>query len=268
MLEISHHKHVATVKLNRPEKNNAFDDKLIAKLTGAFQTIDQDDAIKVMVLAAKGKHFSAGGDLSWMKRMANYSREENLEDAKKLASMLAVLNSMSKPTIARVQGAVYGGAVGLVSCCDLVVASDDAKFCLSEVKIGLIPATISPYVIAAIGQRQTRRYALTAEVFDATRAHEMGLVSEVCDVNELDEVVHTFIKQCLNNSPQALSKTKELLRKVAQLPLSEELSEMTSQQIADIRVSSEGQEGLTAFLEKRQPSWIKSDNKNKSNEED
>ncbi len=247
---------VATVTLNRPDKHNAFNDEIIKMLTEAFLDIDQDDTIKVMILAARGKSFSAGGDLAWMRRMASFSHQENVDDAHKLAVMLKTLNCMSKPTIAKIQGSAFGGAIGLISCCDIAVASSNAKFCLSEVKIGLTPATISPYVIAAMGERAARRYFLTAEIFDAEIAQSTDLISEVCEPSELDSIVLRLCHALLANSPQAMKQAKQLIHHVANSPLDDVLIKETSVRIANIRASQEGKEGLTAFLEKRKPSWV------------
>ena len=202
---------VATVTLNRPAKHNAFDDAIISDLTAAFQAIEQNPEARVLVLASNGKSFSAGADLSWMKRMAGYSYEENLHDPKALAEMLRVLNFMSIPTIAKVQGAAFGGAVGLVACCDMAVASDRASFCLSEVKLGLIPATISPYVIEAIGPRMAKRYFMTAEVLSSRRARRIGLLSEVVSEEELDASVQSIVTPLLKNGPGSISIAKELI---------------------------------------------------------
>ena len=248
---------VATVTLDNPDKHNAFDDTIISQLTAAFSAVDADQHARVMVLASNGRNFSAGGDLNWMKRMAAYTHEQNLQDSRALAEMLRVLNFMSRPTIARVQGVAFGGAVGLVSCCDMAVASATATFSLSEVKIGLMPATISPYVVAAIGARSARRYFTTAERFSAEQAQAMGLVSElVADDSELEAAVDALVSAILGNSPAAVAASKQLIFDVANQPVEAELIEMTCQRIADIRASAEGQEGLTAFLEKRKPSWI------------
>ena len=246
---------VATVTLNRPEKHNAFDDSLIAQLTEIFKRVGEDKTIRAMVLQANGKNFCAGADLNWMKRMADYSFDENVADAKKLADMLWHLNYMPKPTIARVQGAVFGGAVGLVACCDMAVASKLSKFCLSEVKLGLIPATISPYVIAAMGARVARRYFLTAEVFSARRARRLGLLSETVTEEELDSCVNDMLDHILNNGPQAVAAAKQLIFDVDSPQCEEEVIEKTCLRIATVRVSEEGQEGLGAFLEKRNPRW-------------
>ncbi|BFM14371.1 enoyl-CoA hydratase/isomerase family protein [Maricurvus nonylphenolicus] len=247
---------VATVTLNNPDKHNAFDDEIIAQLTEAFIAVENNSQARVMVLASKGKSFSAGADLNWMKRMASYTYEENLRDSNALATMLKTLNFLSKPTIARVQGAAFGGAVGLVSCCDMAIASERATFSLSEVKIGLMPATISPYVVAAIGQRFARRYFNTAERFSAETAAQLGLVSEVVVEDALDPCIDILIKALLANSPAAIKASKQLIFDVADREVTDELIGETSKRIAAIRVSEEGQEGLTAFLEKRQPSWI------------
>jgi len=247
---------VATVTLNNPEKHNAFDDAMVSALRATFEKLANDESVRVLVLASEGKSFSAGADLNWMKRMANYSFDENLADAQELAAMLKALNFMPKPTIARVQGAVFGGAVGLVSCCDMAAASPKASFCLSEVKIGLMPATISPYVIAAMGSRAARRYFNTAERFSAETASRLGLVSEVATEDTLDEVISTLIDGILTNSPQAMRASKELVFAMTDRAITDELVRDTCERIAAIRVSDEGQEGLTAFLEKRSPKWI------------
>ncbi|MGH1541946.1 MAG: enoyl-CoA hydratase/isomerase family protein [Arenicella sp.] len=245
---------VITVTLNRPEKHNAFDSYIIAELTNIFKHASQSN-YRALVLSSTGKSFSAGADLQWMKQMVNYNHTENLADANALALMLKTLNTLPMPTIARVQGAVFGGAVGLVSCCDMAIASDDARFCLSEVKIGLIPATISPYVIAAIGQRASRRYFLSAEVFSAETASDLGLIASVVTNDELDAEIERWITQVLQNSPAAITLAKELIFDVDNAPLNDELIADTSQRIAAIRVSTEGQEGLNAFLEKRPAKW-------------
>ena len=247
---------VARVTMSRPDKHNAFDDGVIAELTLAFQTLAENPAVRAMILEAEGKSFSAGADLGWMQRMASYSFDENLRDANALANMLKTLNSMPFPTIARVQGAAFGGAVGLVSCCDMAVAAPKASFCLSEVKIGLIPATISPYVIAAIGQRASRRYFMTAERFSAETAAHLGLVSELVDADALDSRIEELVDTLLANSPAAIKAAKRLVFDVENRVLTDELIADTSERIATIRVSAEGQEGLNAFLEKRPASWI------------
>tara|TARA_R110000744_G_scaffold144152_2_gene256188 strand:+ start:1230 stop:2111 length:882 start_codon:yes stop_codon:yes gene_type:complete len=246
---------VATVTLNNANKHNAFDDSIIYALNQLFKEIALCNDINIMVLASTGKSFSAGADLGWMQRMASYSYEENLSDANALAQMLKNLNFLPQPTIAKVQGAAFGGAVGLASCCDIVLASDKASFCLSEVKLGLIPATISPYVVNAIGQKASRRYFQTAERFFADKAQQLGLVDEVYSLTELDSAVATMVNTLLANGPSAVRQAKQLALDVANQDIDEILIKETSERIAAIRVSAEGQEGLTAFFEKRQPTW-------------
>jgi methylglutaconyl-CoA hydratase len=248
---------VARVRLNNPGKHNAFDDQMIGQLTEAFVAIADNSNVRIMVLGSEGKSFSAGADLEWMKRMASYSYDENLRDASALALMLKTLNEIPQPTIARIQGSAFGGAVGLVSCCDMAVAASAASFSLSEVKIGLVPATISPYVIAAIGQRAARRYFVTAERFDAHRALQLGLVNEVVDAEQLDQEIDRLINTLLANGPAAVTAAKQLVFDVAGKPIDQQLIDATCETIAAIRVSEQGQERLQAFLERRKPQWIK-----------
>jgi methylglutaconyl-CoA hydratase len=250
-----HDSGVATVTLNNAEKHNAFDDIIIKELTDIFNGIAIRDDITVMVLAANGKSFSAGADLNWMKRMASYSYEDNLEDANKLAQMLKALNFLPQTTIAKIQGAAFGGAVGLASCCDIVIASSKASFCLSEVKLGLIPATISPYVVDAIGLKASRRYFQSAERFFADKAMQLGLVDEVVEIDQLTIAVEEMIGTLLKNSPRAMRQAKKLAFDVAYQDINEQLLSDTSERIASIRVSDEGQEGLNSFFEKRKPFW-------------
>jgi len=247
---------IATVTLSRPEKHNAFDDVIIGELHEAFDSLAQRDDVRVVILASSGKSFSAGADLSWMKRMAEYDFGHNLKDAELLAAMLKSLHDLPQPTIARVQGAAFGGAVGLVSCCDMAVGSERASFSLSEVKIGLVPATISPYVIKAIGERASRRYFTTAERFGAAEAHRIGLLSEVVPEERLDDAVQALVDALLANGPEAVRAAKDLIVGVAGREITEDIIEDTCARIAHIRVSSEGQEGLSAFLNKRSPNWI------------
>ena len=248
---------VAWVTINNADKHNAFDDAIIAQLTAAFSGIASNPNVRAMVLGSKGESFSAGADLGWMKRMASYSYDENLQDAQALALMLKTLSDIPQPTIARIQGATFGGAVGLVSCCDIAVAASAATFCLSEVKIGLVPATISPYVIAAIGERAARRYFMTAEPFNAQSAKSVGLVNEVIDAEHLDNQVNLFIETLLANSPEAVKAAKQLVFDIGTQCIDQNLIDHTCKVIAGIRVSEQGQEGLKAFLEKRKPKWLK-----------
>lgn len=246
---------IATVTLNNPEKHNAFDDGIIKQLTDIFNDISKRDDISIMILASNGKSFSAGADLGWMKRMAGYSYEDNLKDANALATMLKALNFLPQTTIAKIQGAAFGGAVGLASCCDIVIASTKASFCLSEVKLGLIPATISPYVVDAIGLKASRRYFQTAERFFADKAQQIGLVDEVVSPEELTDAVNAMVATLLANGNQARRQAKKLSQDVVFQTIDDNLLKDTSERIAAIRVSSEGQEGLTAFFEKRAPNW-------------
>ena len=248
---------VATIRMNRPEVHNAFDDALIAAMTAELRRLDQLPEARVIVLAANGKSFSAGADLNWMRRMAKYSQAENLRDAMALAGLMRTLDGVKKPTVARVQGAAFGGGVGLVACCDIAIASTEAAFSLSEVRLGLIPSVISPYVIAAIGEREARRYFLTAERFDAVEARRIGLVHDVVDSGALDEAVAGIAGQLLRGGPQALAAAKKLIADVSRRSMDDALSAETARRIAAIRVESEGQEGLTAFMEKRPPAWAK-----------
>jgi methylglutaconyl-CoA hydratase len=248
---------VGLVTMNRPERHNAFDDALIAELTEALRSIEAEDAIRVVVLSAAGKSFSAGAALPQMKRMAGYSKDENLRDAMGLGALMRTLAFLRKPTVARVQGAAYGGGVGLVACCDIAVAVHTATFALSEAKLGLIPAVISPYVVAAIGPRAARRYFLTGERFEAAEAWRLGLVSELAtSPEELDEKLGTIVDQLLAAGPAAQREAKELVRAVADRPVTSEVIQDTAERIARVRASPEGREGVTAFLEKRKPGWI------------
>ena len=246
---------IATVTLNNPDKHNAFDDVIIKQLTDIFDDISKRDDISIMILASNGKSFSAGADLGWMKRMAGYSYEDNLKDANALAQMLKALNFLPQTTIAKIQGAAFGGAVGLASCCDIVIASTKASFCLSEVKLGLIPATISPYVVDAIGLKASRRYFQTAERFFADKAQQLGLVDEVVAPEALTDEVSAMVTTLLANGNQARRQAKKLSQDVAFQAIDDNLLKDTSERIAAIRVSPEGQEGLTAFFEKRAPNW-------------
>jgi methylglutaconyl-CoA hydratase len=252
-VDISHG--VARVTLDRPELRNAFDDALIRNLHLSFEDLEKDDAVRVVVLAGNGPAFCAGADLNWMKRMAGFGYQENLADAQALAAMLARLDRMSKPTIARVHGPVFAGGTGLVAACDIAVGTPEAKFCLSEAKLGLSPATISPYVIRAMGERLARRYFLTAEVFDAEEAYRIGMLSALVPTDQLDATVDRLIKHLLAGGPEAHAKIKDLIRAVVNRPVDDALVADTAQRIAEIRVSPEGKEGIASFLEKRMASW-------------
>jgi len=249
---------VATITMRKPEIHNAFDDVLIERLRRELQGLNNDPAVRIVILAAEGKSFSAGGDLNWMKRMAEYDRAANLEDAKNLGKMMAQLYRMRQPTIALVQGNAYGGGVGLVAACDIAIAAKEACFCLSEVRIGLIPAVIGPYVVHAIGERQSTRYMMTAERFSADEAYRIGLVHEVVEADQLaarrDEIVDNLLK----GGPKALSEVKNLISYITRSATQDEkVVRDTAGHIARMRASEEGQEGLSAFLEKRKAKWIR-----------
>ena len=255
-LEISVAGKVATITLNRPQLRNAFNEDAIADLTMAFDEVSQDAGVRAIVLAANGPAFCAGADLNWMKKMAGYTLAENEADALRLADMLRTIYFSPKPVVARVQGDCYAGGMGLVAACDIVVASDNVNFCLSEVKLGLIPATISPYVIQAMGEQASRRYFLTAERFDAREAHRLGLAHEVVPLEQLDASVDAIVKALVANSPNAVREAKKLVRDIAGLPIDDVLLADTAGRIAAIRASGEGREGVASFLEKRKPSWL------------
>ena len=246
---------VARVTLDRPQIRNAFDDALISALTTALRELDADEGVRAVVLAGNGPAFCAGGDLNWMKRMAGYGYDENLRDAQALADLMKTLDRMSKPTVARVHGPAYAGGVGLVAACDIAIGVPEATFCLSEAKLGLSPATISPYVVRAMGERMARRYFLTAEVFDASEALRIGLLTAVSPSEKLDGEIEEILRHLMQSGPQALVKIKELIRAVASGPVDDAMIADTAKRIAEIRVSPEGREGIASFLEKRKPSW-------------
>lgn len=245
---------VAWLSLNKPQVHNAFDDQVIASLLQHLRAVEQNPAVRVLVLRSNGKNFSAGADLGWMRSMAQKNRAENIADAGELGRLMFELDNLRVPTIALVQGAAFGGAVGLAACCDIVLANPKSSFCLSEVKIGLIPAVISPYVVRNMGSRAARRYVLTAERFFAEEAMRHGLVSEITET-ALDEAVQPLLKTLLNNGPAAVAAAKRLILDVAQRPIDASVVTDTVERIADIRVSAEGQEGLSAFLQKQTPTW-------------
>lgn len=256
-LAIDHQGPVGIITLNRPERHNAFDDALIAGLTEALRDMEADANVRVVVLSGAGASFSAGADLGWMKRMAGFSREENVRDAMGLGALMRTLAHLAKPTVARVHGAAYGGGVGLVACCDIAVALQGAMFSFSEARLGLIPAVISPYVIAAIGERAARRYFLTAERFDAAEALRLGLVHELATTADgLDDKVGEIVEALLGCGPAAQRESKELIRAVAHRPVMSDVIQDTAERIARVRASPEGREGVSAFLEKRKPAWV------------
>jgi len=255
-LEISLADKVATVTLNRPDVRNAFNETTISELAITFDQLGRNELVRVIVLAANGPAFCAGADLNWMKKMAAYSQAENTSDAASLADMLRTIYLCPKPVVAKVQGDCYAGGMGLVAACDVVLAAEEANFCLSEVKLGLIPATISPYVIKAMGENAARRYFLTAERFGAREAHRIGFAHEVVPAAELDAQVALVVKALLSNSPHAVRQAKVLVREMAGQPVSDALVADTALRIAHIRASSEGREGVASFLEKRKPSWL------------
>ena len=256
MLEFQVAGAVATITLSRPDIRNAFNDEVIAEITATFHAAASRADVRAVVLAATGPAFCAGADLNWMRRMADYSREENLADAAQLAEMLRVMYECPKPTIARIQGDVYAGGMGLVAACDMAVSVDTASFCLSEVRLGLIPATISPYVIRAMGARAAHRYFLTAERFDARQAHRIGFVHEVVSADGLDAKVAELTSALAGASPAAVKACKQLVQDVAGHEISAALIGGTVQGIADIRASEQGREGVQSFLQKRKPSWL------------
>jgi len=250
---------VARVTLNRPEVRNAFDDALIAALAATFKALDDDDAVRAVVLAGNGPAFCAGADLNWMKRIAGYAYEQNLHDAMGLALMLQTIDRMKKPTIARVHGPAFAGGAGLVAACDIALGTPEAKFCLSEAKLGLSPATISPYMLRAMGERAARRYFLTAEVFDAEEACRIGMLTGLVPASQLDAAVEALLSHLLAGGREALAKIKDLIRAVASRPIDDGMLADTAKRIPELRVSREGREGIASFLAKRKPSWVPED---------
>jgi len=247
---------IARIKLTRPEVRNAFNDEVIQQLKTAFESVGANSDVRAVVLAAEGPAFCAGADLNWMRRMADYTREENIADAGQLAAMLKAIYECPKPTIAAVQGDVFAGGMGLVAACDMAVSVRTATYCLSEVKLGLIPATISPYVIRAMGARAAHRYFLTAERFSAQEAHRIGFVHELVDADALEAKVNELAQALVSASPAAVRACKKLVQDVAQREIDAALIASTVEGIADIRASEEGREGVASFLQKRKPSWL------------
>ena len=249
---------VRRIALNRPDVHNAFDDGLIAELTAALVDAGRDEAVRAVVLTGMGASFSAGADLNWMRGMASASEEENREDSLRLAALVRTLQFLPKPTVARVNGAAYGGGVGLIAACDIAIGAEGAKFGLTEVKLGLVPAVISPYVVAAIGVRQARRLFLTGEVFDAAEACRIGLLHRVVPAERLDEAVDFTLKLLAKSGPQAQREAKQLALRMGGIDAkgAGAIDADNAELIARLRVSAEGQEGLGAFLDKRAPAWI------------
>jgi methylglutaconyl-CoA hydratase len=246
---------VARLTLNRPELHNAFDDALIAELTEALDALTADPAVRVLVLTGAGTSFSAGADLNWMRRMASYSHDENVADAMALATMLHRLNEFPKPTVARINGSAFAGGVGLISCCDVAIAAEDAIFAVSEVRFGLVPGTIGPYLVAAIGPRAARRFFLTAERIPADEARRIGLIHETVAGAELDAAVEKIIAALLEGGAQAQARSKRLVAEVVGQPVTESMMRLTAEATAEARASDEGREGVGAFLGKRKPGW-------------
>ncbi|MDO9250353.1 MAG: enoyl-CoA hydratase/isomerase family protein [Hydrogenophaga sp.] len=255
-LTVSVQDRTARITLTRPEVRNAFNDEVIQQLKAAFEAVGARDDVRAVVLAAVGPAFCAGADLNWMRRMADYTREENVADAGQLAAMLRAIYECPKPTIAAVQGDVFAGGMGLVAACDMAVSVDSATYCLSEVKLGLIPATISPYVIRAMGARASHRYFLTAERFSAQEAHRIGFVHELVGADALDAKVNELAQALASASPAAVKACKRLVQDVAERTIDGELIAATVQGIADIRASEQGREGVQSFLQKRKPAWL------------
>ena len=255
-IEINTEHGVAVLWLNRPDVRNAFNDTMIAELTAAFGELEKDPAVRAVVLAGRGKVFCAGADLNWMKRMGELDFEENRKDAIAFGTMLNRLHALAKPTVARVHGAAFAGGMGLIAACDIAVASTDTEFCVSEVRLGLTPATISPYVLAAMGERAAHRYFLTAERFPAAEAYRIGFVQELAQPEELDATVNAILGELVQGAPGAHTVTKDLIRAVAGRRVDSGLMDDMATRIATARASAEGKEGVRAFLEKRKPAWL------------
>lgn len=247
--------HVCTITLNRPDIHNAFDDRLIRALTACLEELGADETVRAIVLTGQGKSFSAGADLNWMRRMADYSEAENLADARDLAKLMTTLDTLTKPTIAKVNGAALGGGLGLVCCCDIAIASEQATFGTTEARLGLIPSVIGPYVVRTIGARQARRITLTSERFDAGEALRIGFVHQVEAVADLDRAVEVVLDHLLASGPKAVEAGKKLIADLANRPIGTAIVDETAKRIAKLRATSEAKEGLSAFLEKRPPGW-------------
>lgn len=257
-LLLTKEKNIAQITLNRPDVHNAINDVLIQEFSDVLDKLAQDNSIRVVLLTGDGKSFCAGADIQWMQRTADYNETDNFNDANQLAELLQRLYFLNKPTIALVNGAAMGGGIGLAACCDIAIAAESAKFCLSEVKIGLIPSVISPFVIAAMGKRQAQRYFLTAETFDAKQAQQMQLIHHVCTLENLASEGLRFANLLLNNGPIAVLEAKKLIQNVAYQTIDSMLMAQTAETIAQLRSSAEGREGIQAFLNKRAPNWTQS----------
>ena len=255
-LQVETRNAVALITLNRPELHNAFDETLIAELTRALHATERDDSVRAVVLLGAGASFCAGADLNWMRKMAGFSRAQNLADARALSAMLATLSHLAKPTIARVHGAAFGGGVGLVACCDIAVAAHDATFAFSEARLGLIPATIGPYVVEAIGARAARRFFLTAERFTAAEAYRLGLLHELVPPQELDARINEILGFLVTAGPMAQVEAKAFVRAIAHRPIGPAVVAESARRIARVRASPEGKEGVAAFLAKRRAAWV------------
>ncbi len=247
---------VGILTLNKPARHNALDEKLISEITTGLLALEAEPRVRVIVLSSAGKSFCAGADMGWLKRQIVFSPQENLNDARNLARMMNTLNDLSKPTVARIQGPTFGSGVGIVACCDIAVATYDAQFALGEVRLGIIPAIVGPFIMAAIGERFARRFMLSAERFSAAEAYRIGLVHEIVpDETQLDQALAEIIGHLLENSPQAMTECKRMLRAFAQNPIDPTLIEDAAQRNTRVRISAEGKEGLSAFVEKRTPNW-------------
>jgi len=246
---------VAVITLDRPAIHNAFDDHLIETLTEALEVIGADPDLRALILTGRGKSFSAGADLNWMRRTADYGEDDNLKDARALARLMTTLDQLPKPTLAKVNGAALGGGVGLICCCDMVIAAEHARFGTTEVKLGIMPSVIGPYVVRAIGARHARRIMLTGERFDANEALRLGLIHQVATADSLDEAIEATIAELLASGPRAVEATKALIRDIAGLPISSDVIDETAKRIAALRATPEAKEGLGAFLDKRPPNW-------------
>lgn len=255
-IETALNRRVARIWLNRPGKRNAIDDRMIGELADAFEAAIDDDEVHSILLGGHGDAFCAGGDLQWMKRAREFTRQEAHDDSARLARLLRTIHDAPKPVVARVHGACFAGGIGLAAACDIAIAGSEASFCLSEVKLGLIPSVISPYVIRAIGEQRARRYMLTAEVFDAAEAYRIGLMHEIAQTPELDSAIDTVLGQLALGGPSALGEAKRLIRDISGRPIDDALVNDTSARIARMRASDEGQEGIASFFERRRPAWV------------